>query len=77
VRRPDQRDSGRCQFEPGAGRCATSHGRRQTWDKDALSQEGAEKVLNDLKAAAFDYISSGLPGRYRRNRMLMGDAFRR
>jgi septum site-determining protein MinD len=33
----------------------------QTRDKDALSQEGVEKVLNDLKAMGFDYIVCDSP----------------
>ena len=28
----------------------------QTRDKDALTQEGVEKVINDLKEMGFDYI---------------------
>ena len=33
----------------------------QTRDKDALTQEGVEKVLNDLKAMDFDYIVCDSP----------------
>jgi septum site-determining protein MinD len=33
----------------------------QTRDKDALSQEGVEKVLNDLAGMAFDYIVCDSP----------------
>lgn len=33
----------------------------QTRDKDALSQEGVEKVINDLKAMGFDYIVCDSP----------------
>lgn len=33
----------------------------QTRDKDALSQDGVEKVLNDLKAMGFDYIVCDSP----------------
>ena len=33
----------------------------QTRDKDALTQEGVEKVLNDLKAEGFDYIVCDSP----------------
>ena len=33
----------------------------QTRDKDALSQEGVEKVLNDLKAMGFEYIVCDSP----------------
>lgn len=33
----------------------------QTRDKDALSQEGVERVLNDLKAMGFDYIVCDSP----------------
>ncbi len=33
----------------------------QTRDKDALSQEGVEKVLDDLKAMGFDYIVCDSP----------------
>src|SRR5256886_12712657 len=33
----------------------------QTRDKDALSQEGVEKVLNDLTAMGFDYIVCDSP----------------
>lgn len=33
----------------------------QTRDKDALSQEGVEKVLNDLKDMGFDYIVCDSP----------------
>lgn len=33
----------------------------QTRDKDALSQEGVEKVLSDLKAMGFDYIVCDSP----------------
>lgn len=33
----------------------------QTRDKDALKQEGVEKVLNDLKALKFDYIICDSP----------------
>jgi septum site-determining protein MinD len=33
----------------------------QTRDKDALSQEGVEKVINDLKGMGFDYIVCDSP----------------
>jgi septum site-determining protein MinD len=33
----------------------------QTRDKDALSQEGVEKVINDLKEMGFDYIVCDSP----------------
>jgi septum site-determining protein MinD len=33
----------------------------QTRDKDALTKEGVEKVLNDLKAEGFDYILCDSP----------------
>ena len=33
----------------------------QTRDKDALTQEGVERVLNDLKAEGFDYIVCDSP----------------
>ncbi len=33
----------------------------QTRDKDALSQEGVEKVLNDLRSEGFDYIVCDSP----------------
>ncbi|PTN51307.1 septum site-determining protein MinD, partial [Achromobacter xylosoxidans] len=33
----------------------------QTRDKDALTQEGVEKVINDLKGMGFDYIVCDSP----------------
>jgi septum site-determining protein MinD len=33
----------------------------QTRDKDALSQEGVEKILDDLRAMGFDYIVCDSP----------------
>ena len=42
----------------------------QTRDKEALTKEGVEKVLNDLKEMGFDYIVCR-----NRNRCIVGHAF--
>lgn len=42
----------------------------QTRDKDALTQEGVEKVINDLKAENFDYIICDSPAGIERGALM-------